>query len=144
MSTVKIYVHCSTWLASDGNGDYIGEKPPVTLRFKYFTRISSLQFFNVYINVVILRRWFLHVFLTHLFCVEKLSLTRKLLFMDVPLILCNMLSTSMWYQHSLWFQGTTISQLERDIGSDQFPPNEHYFGLVNVSVIMCWMKCQTL
>ncbi|TGZ54089.1 Ubiquitin carboxyl-terminal hydrolase 46 [Temnothorax longispinosus] len=27
--------------------------------------------------------------------------------------------------------GTTISQLERDIGSDQFPPNEHYFGLVN-------------
>lgn len=30
-------------------------------------------------------------------------------------------------------QGTNISQLERDIGSDQFPPNEHYFGLVNVS-----------
>ncbi|XP_059483102.1 ubiquitin carboxyl-terminal hydrolase 46 isoform X1 [Neocloeon triangulifer] len=27
--------------------------------------------------------------------------------------------------------GTNISQLERDIGSDQFPPNEHYFGLVN-------------
>lgn len=25
-----------------------------------------------------------------------------------------------------------MSQLERDIGSDQFPPNEHYFGLVNV------------
>lgn len=28
--------------------------------------------------------------------------------------------------------GTNISQLERDIGSD-FPANEHYFGLVNVS-----------
>ncbi|XP_069676930.1 ubiquitin carboxyl-terminal hydrolase 46 isoform X2 [Periplaneta americana] len=27
--------------------------------------------------------------------------------------------------------GANISQLERDIGSDQFPPNEHYFGLVN-------------
>jgi len=26
-----------------------------------------------------------------------------------------------------------VSQLEKDIGSDQFPPNEHYFGLVNVS-----------
>lgn len=31
-------------------------------------------------------------------------------------------------------QGANISQLERDIGSDQFPPNEHYFGLVNVSM----------
>lgn len=31
-------------------------------------------------------------------------------------------------------QGANISQLERDIGSDQFPPNEHYFGLVNVSI----------
>ncbi|KAH1026543.1 hypothetical protein HUJ05_000197 [Dendroctonus ponderosae] len=29
------------------------------------------------------------------------------------------------------FQGTNISQLERDIGSEQFPCNEHYFGLVN-------------
>ena len=27
--------------------------------------------------------------------------------------------------------GANISQLERDIGSDQFPPNEHYFGLTN-------------
>ncbi|KAI8440586.1 hypothetical protein MSG28_001811 [Choristoneura fumiferana] len=27
--------------------------------------------------------------------------------------------------------GANISQLERDIGSEQFPPNEHYFGLVN-------------
>ncbi|XP_022176066.1 ubiquitin carboxyl-terminal hydrolase 12 isoform X2 [Myzus persicae] len=27
--------------------------------------------------------------------------------------------------------GGNVSQLERDIGSDQFPPNEHYFGLVN-------------
>jgi len=40
----------------------------------------------------------------------------------------------------LQFQGTTISQLERDIGSDQFPPNEHYFGLVNVSVTLYPMK----
>nr|CAD7576301.1 unnamed protein product [Timema californicum] len=32
-------------------------------------------------------------------------------------------------------QGANISQLERDIGSDQFPPNEHYFGLVNVSTV---------
>lgn len=28
--------------------------------------------------------------------------------------------------------GANVSQLERDIGSD-FPANEHYFGLVNVS-----------
>jgi hypothetical protein len=34
----------------------------------------------------------------------------------------------------LYIQGANISQLERDIGSDQFPPNEHYFGLVNVSL----------
>ncbi|CAF4853762.1 ubiquitin carboxyl-terminal hydrolase 46 [Pieris napi] len=27
--------------------------------------------------------------------------------------------------------GATASQLEKDIGSEQFPPNEHYFGLVN-------------
>nr|CAG4651833.1 EOG090X06IH [Triops cancriformis] len=27
--------------------------------------------------------------------------------------------------------GTNASQLERDIGSEQFPPNEHYFGLIN-------------
>lgn len=29
--------------------------------------------------------------------------------------------------------GANVSQLERDIGSDKFPANEHYFGLVNVS-----------
>ncbi|CAD0198624.1 unnamed protein product [Chrysodeixis includens] len=33
------------------------------------------------------------------------------------------------FQHRM---GANISQLERDIGSEQFPPNEHYFGLVNV------------
>ncbi|PSN37653.1 Ubiquitin carboxyl-terminal hydrolase 46 [Blattella germanica] len=33
--------------------------------------------------------------------------------------------------HFLQKMGANISQLERDIGSDQFPPNEHYFGLVN-------------
>ncbi|RZF38646.1 hypothetical protein LSTR_LSTR003452 [Laodelphax striatellus] len=27
--------------------------------------------------------------------------------------------------------GANITQLEKDIGADQFPPNEHYFGLVN-------------
>nr|CAG4640870.1 EOG090X06IH [Eulimnadia texana] len=27
--------------------------------------------------------------------------------------------------------GANASQLEKEIGSDQFPPNEHYFGLVN-------------
>lgn len=31
--------------------------------------------------------------------------------------------------------GASISQLERDIGSD-FPANEHYFGLVNVSITL--------
>lgn len=28
-------------------------------------------------------------------------------------------------------KGANASQLEKDIGSDMFPPNEHYFGLVN-------------
>ncbi|XP_077984959.1 ubiquitin carboxyl-terminal hydrolase 12-like isoform X1 [Glandiceps talaboti] len=31
----------------------------------------------------------------------------------------------------LFLQGTNASALEKEIGSDQFPPNEHYFGLVN-------------
>lgn len=38
-------------------------------------------------------------------------------------------------QPMLWISsrnmGANISQLERDIGSEQFPANEHYFGLVN-------------
>lgn len=33
-------------------------------------------------------------------------------------------------KNSFQFQGTNISQLERDIGSE-FPQNEHYFGLIN-------------
>lgn len=33
----------------------------------------------------------------------------------------------------LVFQGTNASALEKDIGPEQFPINEHYFGLVNVS-----------
>lgn len=33
----------------------------------------------------------------------------------------------------LLFQGTNASALEKDIGPEQFPINEHYFGLVNVS-----------
>ena len=32
-------------------------------------------------------------------------------------------------------QGANASALEKEIGSDQFPPNEHYFGLVNVSEV---------
>ncbi|KYM76965.1 Ubiquitin carboxyl-terminal hydrolase 46 [Atta colombica] len=46
--------------------------------------------------------------------------------MEFTSLLKSMLSACQCYAH-----GTTISQLERDIGSDQFPPNEHYFGLVN-------------
>ena len=30
-------------------------------------------------------------------------------------------------------KGGNASQLEKDIGSDMFPANEHFFGLVNVS-----------
>ena len=33
-------------------------------------------------------------------------------------------------------QGANASQLEKEIGSDQFPANEHYFGLVNVSDVL--------
>lgn len=35
------------------------------------------------------------------------------------------------------FQGTNASALEKDIGPEQFPINEHYFGLVNVSIVPC-------
>lgn len=35
---------------------------------------------------------------------------------------------------SVVFQGTNASALEKDIGPEQFPINEHYFGLVNVSI----------
>lgn len=35
------------------------------------------------------------------------------------------------------FQGTNASALEKDIGPEQFPINEHYFGLVNVSILKC-------
>jgi ubiquitin carboxyl-terminal hydrolase 12/46 len=40
-------------------------------------------------------------------------------------------------QQNIWcvfFQGTNASALEKDIGPEQFPINEHYFGLVNVSI----------
>ena len=33
-------------------------------------------------------------------------------------------------------KGANASQLEKDIGSDLFPANEHFFGLVNVSIIL--------
>ncbi|CAE1230706.1 USP12_46 [Acanthosepion pharaonis] len=39
--------------------------------------------------------------------------------MSVPFLSC------------LWNTGANASQLEKEIGSDQFPVNEHYFGLVN-------------
>lgn len=32
-------------------------------------------------------------------------------------------------------QGANASALEKEIGSEQFPVNEHYFGLVNVSIL---------
>lgn len=32
------------------------------------------------------------------------------------------------------FQGANASALEKEIGSEQFPVNEHYFGLVNVCI----------
>ena len=32
-------------------------------------------------------------------------------------------------------KGANASQLEKDIGSDLFPANEHFFGLVNVSIL---------
>lgn len=50
------------------------------------------------------------------------------------------------------FQGANASALEKEIGSEQFPVNEHYFGLVNVSkgvscclpsmfIVMLWFQC---
>lgn len=41
------------------------------------------------------------------------------------------------------FQGTNASALEKDIGPEQFPINEHYFGLVNVSIqkLLFLIKC---
>jgi hypothetical protein len=35
-------------------------------------------------------------------------------------------------------KGGNTSQLEKDIGSDVFPANEHYFGLVNVRAMVSW------
>lgn len=34
------------------------------------------------------------------------------------------------------FQGANASALEKEIGPEQFPVNEHYFGLVNVSDLL--------
>lgn len=44
----------------------------------------------------------------------------------------------------LLLQGANASALEKEIGSEQFPVNEHYFGLVNVSgkkQIRCFSGC---
>lgn len=38
-----------------------------------------------------------------------------------------------WTQLLLTLQGANASALEKEIGPEQFPVNEHYFGLVNVS-----------
>ena len=43
--------------------------------------------------------------------------------------------------------GANASQLEKDIGSDLFPANEHYFGLVSqgelatalLCILICWL-----
>lgn len=46
-----------------------------------------------------------------------------------------MMTTKKKHFHiSCLFQGTNASALEKDIGPEQFPINEHYFGLVNVSI----------
>ena len=37
-------------------------------------------------------------------------------------------------------KGANASQLEKDIGSDLFPANEHFFGLVNVSIQINFFK----
>lgn len=34
----------------------------------------------------------------------------------------------------MYLQGANASALEKEIGSEQFPVNEHYFGLVNVCI----------
>ena len=41
---------------------------------------------------------------------------------------------------TLSLQGANASALEKEIGADQFPPNEHYFGLVNVSIFKAEYK----
>jgi hypothetical protein len=41
-------------------------------------------------------------------------------------------------------QGANASALEKEIGSEQFPVNEHYFGLVNVSDELHSLKAQRL
>ncbi|CAG0914873.1 unnamed protein product [Notodromas monacha] len=40
-------------------------------------------------------------------------------------------SSKSWFACIQEKMGTNASQLEREIGTDQFPPNEHYFGFVN-------------
>ena len=41
-------------------------------------------------------------------------------------------------------KGANASQLEKDIGSDMFPANEHYFGLVNVSQLINSFYCRQI
>ena len=41
-------------------------------------------------------------------------------------------------------KGANASQLEKDIGSDLFPANEHFFGLVNVSVDFDFVSIYTI
>lgn len=41
-------------------------------------------------------------------------------------------------------QGANASALEKEIGSEQFPVNEHYFGLVNVSSLTFRLALRSL
>lgn len=52
----------------------------------------------------------------------------SLLFNAWICLLCHDNSQLFWHS-----QGANASALEKEIGSEQFPVNEHYFGLVNVS-----------
>lgn len=53
------------------------------------------------------------------------------MFINVHVYPLNLFSTSASF---FSLQGANASALEKEIGPEQFPVNEHYFGLVNVSV----------
>ena len=72
------------------------------------------------------------------FCVIPSSLLPSLpLSVYLPLYLTRSLCLSLFISVPLSHylsQGANASALEKEIGPEQFPVNEHYFGLVNVSV----------
>ena len=47
---------------------------------------------------------------------------------------CSHVFVNIFTKPFFYLQGANASQLEKEIGSDQFPANEHYFGLVNVCI----------